>query len=49
MNLDHIVSRPRGPEQPGPARGFSRRVFLQASAAVGGGFMLSLHVPHSRA
>jgi isoquinoline 1-oxidoreductase subunit beta len=47
MNLDQIVSRPRGPEQPGPAKGFSRRAFLQAGAAAGGGFILSLHLPHT--
>jgi hypothetical protein len=47
MSLDHIVSRPRDPEQSGPVTGFSRRAFLQASAAAGGGFMLSLHVPHT--
>jgi isoquinoline 1-oxidoreductase beta subunit len=47
MSLDQIVSRPRDPEQPGPAKGISRRAFLQASAAAGGGFMLSLHVPHT--
>jgi isoquinoline 1-oxidoreductase beta subunit len=45
MILDHIVSRPRGPEQSRPADGLSRRTFLQAGATAGGGLMLSLHLP----
>jgi isoquinoline 1-oxidoreductase beta subunit len=47
MNLDQIVSRPGDPGQPELAKGFSRRAFLQASTAAGGGFMLSLHLPHT--
>jgi isoquinoline 1-oxidoreductase beta subunit len=45
MMLDNIVSRAGGPEQSRPVNGLSRRTFLQAGAAAGGGLMLSLHVP----
>jgi isoquinoline 1-oxidoreductase beta subunit len=45
MTLDHLASRPADPEQSGSVNGLSRRTFLQAGAAAGGGLMLSLHVP----
>jgi isoquinoline 1-oxidoreductase subunit beta len=44
MMLDRIA-RAGGPEQSG--NGLSRRTFLQASAAAGGGFMLSMRLPGS--
>jgi isoquinoline 1-oxidoreductase subunit beta len=43
MILDRTLSRAGGPEQ--SANSLSRRTFLQAGAAAGGGFMLSLHLP----
>jgi isoquinoline 1-oxidoreductase subunit beta len=43
MILDRTLSRAGGPEQ--SANNLSRRTFLQAGAAAGGGFMLSLHLP----
>jgi isoquinoline 1-oxidoreductase subunit beta len=45
MILDRIVLRASAPEQSRPANPLSRRTFLQAGAAAGGGFMLSLHLP----
>jgi isoquinoline 1-oxidoreductase subunit beta len=47
MNIDHVVSRPSGPEKSGPTRSFSRRAFLRAGAIAGGGLVLSLHLPHA--
>jgi isoquinoline 1-oxidoreductase subunit beta len=44
MILGRIVSRADGAEQSQAANGLSRRTFLKASAAAGGGFMLSLHL-----
>ncbi|HEX9461639.1 MAG TPA: xanthine dehydrogenase family protein molybdopterin-binding subunit [Alphaproteobacteria bacterium] len=45
MILDQIASRAAGPDQASSANALSRRGFLQAGAAAGGGLMLSLHVP----
>jgi isoquinoline 1-oxidoreductase subunit beta len=45
MILDHFASRPTDPEQPGSANDLSRRSFLQAGAAAGGGLLLSLSLP----
>jgi isoquinoline 1-oxidoreductase subunit beta len=45
MILDHIASRPADPEQSASPNGLSRRRFLQAGAAAGGGLMLSLSLP----
>ena len=45
MIHDHIVSRTAGPEQFESANGLTRRGFLQAGAATGGGLMLSLRLP----
>ena len=45
MILDHITSRVAGPDRSPSASGLSRRAFLQAGAAAGGGLMLSLHLP----
>jgi isoquinoline 1-oxidoreductase subunit beta len=45
MIRDHLASRAVGPDQSPSANGLSRRTFLQAGAAAGGGLMLSLHVP----
>jgi isoquinoline 1-oxidoreductase beta subunit len=46
MILDPIASRPTtDPERSGSADGLSRRSFLQAGAAAGGGLLLSLRLP----
>jgi isoquinoline 1-oxidoreductase beta subunit len=45
MIPDHIVSRAYEADQAVPANGFSRRGFLRAGAAAGGGLMLSLRLP----
>jgi isoquinoline 1-oxidoreductase beta subunit len=45
MILDHITSRAIGFGRSPSANGVSRRAFLQAGAAVGGGLMLSLRLP----
>ena len=44
MILDHIASRAVADRSPS-ASGLSRRGFLQAGAAAGGGLMLSLSLP----
>ncbi|MGA2128315.1 MAG: xanthine dehydrogenase family protein molybdopterin-binding subunit [Xanthobacteraceae bacterium] len=45
MSLDHFASSSGEADQPGSADGLSRRKFLQAGAAAGGGLMLSLSLP----
>ncbi len=45
MILDHITSRAAGPDGSPSANGLSRRKFLQAGAAAGGGLLLSLSLP----
>jgi isoquinoline 1-oxidoreductase subunit beta len=45
MIPDHIASRFLGPDRSPAANGLSRRSFLQAGAATGGGLMLSLSLP----
>jgi isoquinoline 1-oxidoreductase beta subunit len=45
MILDQIASRRANPEQSGSANGLSRRKFLQAGAAAGGGLLLSVSLP----
>jgi isoquinoline 1-oxidoreductase beta subunit len=45
MILDDITSRAAGPDRSPSANGLSRRAFLQAGAAAGGGLMLSLSLP----
>jgi isoquinoline 1-oxidoreductase beta subunit len=45
MILDHITSRIAGGGRSPSANGLSRRRFLQAGAAAGGGLMLSLSLP----
>jgi isoquinoline 1-oxidoreductase subunit beta len=45
MIIDHVASSPVGPSGSPSARGVSRRRFLQAGAAAGGGLMLSLGLP----
>jgi isoquinoline 1-oxidoreductase subunit beta len=45
MIVDHIAPRPADPDQSGSANRLSRRSFLQAGAAAGGGLMLSLSLP----
>jgi isoquinoline 1-oxidoreductase subunit beta len=44
MTLNHIADRART-EQSLPMRGFSRRAFLRAAAAAGGGLTLSVRLP----
>src|SRR6266496_6299321 len=41
MILEHMTTRPADPEQSGTANRLSRRSFLQAGAAAGGGLLLS--------
>jgi isoquinoline 1-oxidoreductase beta subunit len=48
MIHDHIVSRTASPEQFESASGLTRRGFLQAGAAAGGGLMLSLRLPFAK-
>jgi isoquinoline 1-oxidoreductase subunit beta len=45
MILDHFTSGGHAAEQFKPAQGISRRTFIRAGAAVGGGMMLSLRLP----
>jgi isoquinoline 1-oxidoreductase beta subunit len=45
MILDHLASRITGPDRSPSAKDPSRRTFLQAGAAAGGGLMLSLSLP----
>ena len=45
MILDHITSRAADSDRSPSANGLSRRAFLQAGAAAGGGLMLSLRLP----
>jgi isoquinoline 1-oxidoreductase beta subunit len=45
MILDHLASDAGGPNRSPSASGLSRRRFLQAGAAAGGGLMLSLSLP----
>ena len=45
MILDHITSQVASPDRSPSANGLSRRRFLQAGAAAGGGLMLSLSLP----
>jgi isoquinoline 1-oxidoreductase beta subunit len=45
MILDHLTSRADGSGPRPAANGLSRRAFLQAGAAAGGGLMLSLRLP----
>jgi len=45
MILDHLTSRMTGPDRSPSANDLSRRTFLQAGAAAGGGLMLSLSLP----
>ncbi len=45
MTIDHREPRASGRAGPGPADALSRRRFLQAGAAAGGGFLLGLRLP----
>ena len=45
MILDHITSRAAGPDGSPSANSLSRRGFLRAGAAAGGGLLLSLSLP----
>ena len=45
MTLDHLTSRAAGRRRLPSTDGVSRRMLLQAGAAVGGGLMLSLSLP----
>ena len=45
MILDHIASQRGDSDQSGSAKDLSRRMFLRAGAAAGGGLMLSLSLP----
>jgi isoquinoline 1-oxidoreductase beta subunit len=47
MILDHLASETACADQSLPANGLSRRRFLRAGAAAGGGLMLSLSLPFS--
>src|SRR6516162_1540132 len=48
MIIDHIVSRTGDLQQFQSANGLTRRGFLQAGAAAGGGLMLSLRLPTAK-
>ena len=48
MILDHIVSRTTGSGQFERASELTRRGFIQAGVAAGGGLMLSLRLPLAR-
>ncbi len=48
MILNHLTSETAGSGRPLSGNGFSRRSFLQAGAAAGGGLMLSLSLPFAR-
>ena len=45
MRVDHLSSLAVGSARSSSASGVSRRTFLQAGAAAGGGLMLSLRLP----
>lgn len=45
MTLDHHGSKTSGPNEQGRATALSRRGFLRAGAAAGGGLLLSLNLP----
>jgi hypothetical protein len=45
MTLDRLASLAAGPDRSRSANGLSRRGFLQAGAAAGGGLLLSLSLP----
>src|SRR5258708_30593384 len=45
MNLNHLSSPAAGPGRLPSANDLSRRAFLQAGAAAGGGLLLSLRLP----
>ena len=48
MILDHVTSLPASSSRSPSANGLSRRSFLQAGAAAGGGLMLSLRLPFAK-
>src|SRR5580693_6575899 len=48
MTLDRLASLAAGPDRCPSASGLSRRGFLQAGAAAGGGLMLSLSLPFAK-
>jgi isoquinoline 1-oxidoreductase beta subunit len=48
MILDHLTSQAAGAGRSPSANGLSRRRFLQAGAAAGGGLMLSLSLPFAK-
>jgi isoquinoline 1-oxidoreductase subunit beta len=49
MIIDHTVSCSGEPDEFGSAKNFSRRAVLKATAAAGGGLMLSLRLPFAAA